>query len=258
MTRPFADSLRTVFGLSLITPVLCALAWLPSTPAAADTVRGSGRSATETRTVPDFQAIALSGSMDLVVRQGAQTLEVTADDNLLPLLETVVEPGRDGATLQVRWKRGERGSTSYYTTGSRVRVVVSVPRLSALVSSGSGDTVLETFNTPALRLAISGAGDARLQALSTADLNISISGSGDVAGSGSATRLKVGIAGSGDVRLADIKADDVQVSIAGSGDAVVHANKTLKVSVAGSGDVSYSGDATVSSSVAGSGSVKRR
>jgi hypothetical protein len=70
---------------------LLGLAWLPLAGQAAGTT-GSGKAATETRALPEFQAIELSGSMDLKVRQGSpQSVQVQADDNLLPLLETVVE-----------------------------------------------------------------------------------------------------------------------------------------------------------------------
>ena len=214
---------------------------------------GSGKSVTETRTVPEFQAIALAGAMDLLVRQGAQQLQVQAEDNLLPLLETVVENTSHGATLLVRWKKG----INVYTRG-KVQVTVSVPRLAALSAAGAGDMKIESFTTPALQVALSGSGDAWLEGLSTDELGVRISGSGDVRGSGKATKLKVGIAGSGDVRLADLRADDVTVKIAGSGDAAVNASKTLEVSIAGSGDVTYTGNASLKSSVAGSGSVSKK
>ena len=238
---------------AFITPLLCCLALVPALvhlPSAAASLQGSGNSATETRNVAEFQAIGLSGSMDLVVRQGAvQSVRVQADDNLLPLLETVV----DNNSLQVRWKKGQS-----LNTRARVLVTVVVPKLGGLSVAGSGDVRLETFSTPALQLSLSGSGDARLEALTTDDLGIRISGSGDVTGNGTAARVKVSIAGSGDVRLADLRADDVTVAIAGSGDAAVNAQKTLQVSIAGSGDVTYTGNAVVKSSVAGSGSVKRK
>ena len=237
----------------LLVPVLVCLAALPLA-AQASSVVGSGRTATETRSLAEFQAVALSGSMDLVVRQGAtQSVQVEADDNLLPLLETVVESTSHGATLLVRWKRGQS-----LHSRSKVNITVVVPKLSALSASGSGDMKVEAFNTPALKVSLAGSGDATLQGLTTGELGIAISGSGDVGANGSATRLKVSIAGSGDVRLADLKSDEVTVTIAGSGDAAVNANKTLEVSIAGSGDVSYTGNAAVKSRVAGSGSVNKR
>jgi hypothetical protein len=236
-----------------IAPALLGLALL-APDAQAETVRGSGKAATETRNLAEFQAIGLNGSMDLTVRQGAtQSVQVEADDNLLPLLETVVESGSNGATLQVRWAKGK----NLYTR-SKVHVTVVVPKLTALASSGSGDLTIESFNTPALKLAISGSSDARMNSLTVGDLVVSISGSGDVAANGSAGKVMVSIAGSGDVRLADLKADDVSVTIAGSGDAAVNAAKTLDVRIAGSGDVTYGGNPALTTSISGSGEVRRR
>jgi hypothetical protein len=241
---------------AFVAPVLAALAlaplWLPL-PALAATL-GSGRAASELRPVPEFQAIALAGSMDLSVRQGVQpSVQVQADDNLLPLLETVVEHGSHGPTLQVRWKKGQDLSTR-----SRVTVKVVVPRLAALSAAGAGDLRVENFTTPALKVSLVGAGDLRLDGLETDELAVTLSGSGDVGGSGKATHLKVSIAGSGDVHLGDLRAQDVVVSIAGSGDAAVNAQRSLDVRIAGSGDVTYSGNATLKSAVAGSGSISRR
>lgn len=251
--HPSLPSRRAVLRLSA--PLLLAtLAALP--PAAqAQQVTGSGRTATEMRTLAPFQAVALSGSMDLVVRQGAtQAVQVEVDDNLLPFLETEVSGSGDNATLQVRWKRG---LSIHKATTAQVRV--TVPRLTALSASGSGDMTVEPFETPSLSIRVSGSSDTRLQKLTTGQLQIAISGSGDVDGAGSATKLRIDVSGSGDVKLRDLKSDDVQISIAGSGDASVHAEKSLEVRIAGSGDVTYTGNAaTVNAKVAGSGSVNKR
>ena len=248
----------TLVGAMALTSALAPL-FAPGVAHAAS-VQGSGKSATETRALDAFEAVALSGAMELVVRQGAQqSVQVQADDNLLPMLETLVEAGRNGNTLKVRWKReGVWGSSNAIQTRSKVLITVVVPKLSAVAVAGSGDVRVETFSTPALQLSLSGSGDARLDGLTTEELGVRVSGSGDVVGKGSATKVKISIAGSGDVRLAELRADDVSVSIAGSGDAAVNAQKALSVSIAGSGDVTYVGDAQVKSSVAGSGSVRRK
>lgn len=245
--------MKSTFPAVWLAPVLICLALLPAEGQAAGTT-GSGRMATEQRALPGFEAIALDGSIDLQVRQGTpQTVEVSADDNLLPLLQTTVEPTAQGATLRVGWQRGQSVATR-----SPVLVTVVLPRLGSLALSGAGDVVVDSFETPALQVSLSGSGDVKLPNLRTGELGIRIAGSGDVGGSGQATKLKVSIAGSGDVKLADLQADEVSVKIAGSGDAAVFAQKTLDVSIAGSGDVSYRGDAVVRKSVAGSGSVTRK
>jgi len=215
----------------------------------------TGHAATETRTVGDFQAIALGVSLDLVVRQGPQQLlQLQGDEALLARLETVVESGSNGPALVVRWKKD---NNTVYMRGKAVMTVV-LPRLSALNVTGSGDVKIENFSTATLQLAMSGSGDIKLLGLVTEDLNVRISGSGDISGSGKANKLKISIAGSGNARLKELSADDVTVSIAGSGDAAVNAQKSLTVSIAGSGDVNYSGNPTVKKSVVGSGSVSQR
>jgi hypothetical protein len=216
---------------------------------------GSGRAQTETRTVAHFDAIAVSGGIQLTVRQGStEGLQLSADDNLLPLIETVVEPGRQGSTLKIRVRRGESISTRL-----PMKATVDVITLQALSLAGSGRVDLGSLQTKDLRLSLAGSGDVRLDALSADSLHVRISGSGNVQGSGRSGQLNIKISGSGDVDLTPMAADEVSVGIAGSGDAQVTANKSLSVSIAGSGDVTYGGTATaISSSVAGSGKVKRR
>lgn len=229
----------------------CALALMPQPGQAA--TRGSGQVTTESRGLAPFQAIVVEGAIDLDVRQGSTpTVQVRADDNLLPLLQTEVQGTGTDATLHVRWQRGAQ-----IHTRSKVVVSVVMPSLSAVSLAGAGDVHLQSFQTPALKLVLSGSGDARLDDLQTADLSIRLSGSGDVTASGRATVLALSLAGSGDVKLAALKADDVTLRMAGSGDAAVHAERSLDVRMAGSGDVVYSGAAALKSRIAGSGSVTR-
>jgi len=223
---------------------------------------GQAAPATETRTVPEFTAIAAGGSVNVSITQGPVTsVQVTADEKELPHIETVVENGKRGPTLQIRLKREGWGWGwgwgKSYNTGP-VNVVVVTPKLTGLASAGSGDIRVGELQTPSLQMSISGSGNAVLAGLSTDEFGVSIAGSGDVSAGGRAGKLTVSIAGSGDVRLGDLRSDEVSIKIAGSGDAVVQAQKTLSVSIAGSGDVVYSGEASVKSSVAGSGTVKKR
>jgi len=233
-----------------------ACAGLSALPAlAADRITGSGKVATETRSgLSDFQAVAGRGSAKLVIRQGAkEAVQVRADDNLLPLVETTIENQGGGRTLVVSLKKNVS-----IQTRNEIVVTVDVVQLKALASSGSGDIVVETLDTPSLSLAMSGSGDARFARLKTGELAVHVSGSSDIAASGSATKLNLSISGSGSAQLRELQVDEAAVNIAGSGDADLTVAKNLAVSIAGSGDVVYHGDAKVASRVAGSGSVTRR
>lgn len=241
---------RLLIPLPLALTLLAGAALGPASPAEAATT-GSGRAATEARTVAPFEAVAVRDSIDVEVRQAAAaSVTVTADDNLLPLLETVVE----GGTLQLRFRRGES-----VRTRTPPKVVIEVERLRAVSSAGSGQVSVHGLRTTGFKLAMAGSGDAVLAQLQAESLELSLAGSGDVRGDGTARAVKIGIAGSGDVDLGGLESDEVEVSIAGSGDASVTANKALRASIAGSGDVRYRGRVTqVHTSVVGSGRVVRR
>ena len=260
--RRFAENL-TFFGLMAVglasaapaAPVAHAEAgssWLQRV--GVEVVVGSGKVQTEARKVSGFSAIALQGSMKLVLRQGAREgVEVRADDNLLALIETRVVDRSGVPTLEIGAKSG-----SSYSTRREITVVVDLVTLQALSVTGSGDATSEGLKAAKLNLAITGSGDVRLRQLGVDELSIKISGSGDVDVAGRTAKLGVVINGSGDVRARDLDAQDVSISIAGSGNASVTARKSLAVSIAGSGDVVYAGDATVKSAIAGAGSVKKR
>lgn len=241
--------------LASIATALLAAAVLGFVPNAGARTVGSGQAATETRQVGEFDAVSTAGAIDLVVRQAASaSVQVEADDNVLPLVETVVENGRRGRTLVVRMKRGE-----YVSTRRDIVVTVNVPTLASIATAGAGDVRVEGLKTPALRLSIAGSSDVRIAGLDTESFELRIAGSGDVAAAGRAASVSVGISGSGDADLAALVADDVKVRIAGSGDANVTANRALDVSVVGSGDVRYGGNASaVKLSAAGSGTVMKR
>ncbi|MDT7837439.1 head GIN domain-containing protein [Aquabacterium sp. OR-4] len=248
-SRPMTGWLDRLFGLALASALLmlAITAW-PGAARAADRVVGSGEAATEQRSPGDFDSIQTQG-FKVSVRQGAvPAVSVTADANLLPLLESVV----DGRTLVLRWKRG----TSLQTRVAP-QIQVTVPQLRGLAVQGSGKLLAEALKVPQLRVQISGSGDVQLADISTDELSIDVSGSGDVLAAGQATRLVVKIAGSGDVKAAGLRADDAKVSIAGSGSVDLQAQRTLDIGIAGSGDVRHTGNATVQTKVAGSGKVKK-
>lgn len=227
--------------------MLALTAW-PGAALAADRVVGNGEAATEQRNLGDFDSIQTHG-FKVSVRQGSTAaVSVTADANLLPLLETEI----DGRTLVLRWKRG-------ISLQTRVppQVQVTVVQLRALAVQGSGDIVADGLKQPQLRVQVSGSGDVRLSALTADELALDVAGSGNVVAAGQSGTLRVKIAGSGDVKAAGLRADEVRVAIAGSGNADVQAQRTLDISIAGSGDVRHTGNATVNTKVAGSGSVKK-
>lgn len=217
--------------------------------AAATTIAGSGNLRTETRAVTGFTGIALAlpGRVDLTLG-GREALSISADDNLLAEIETVVESG----VLKIRWR-----DRIHVSRIKSIRIALTAKAIDSLAISGSGEIVATSLRAGDLKVAISGSGDVKLPALTAAALNVSIGGSGDFSADGKADSLTANIAGSGEVKAGRLAAQAVKISVAGSGDAIVWARDELHVNVAGSGDVRYYGDPAVKRTVVGSGSVKR-
>ncbi|HVH29113.1 MAG TPA: head GIN domain-containing protein [Vicinamibacterales bacterium] len=196
-----------------------------------NSISGSGKIATEPRTVSGFSAVSLSGSGRLIIEQtGAESLTVTTDDNLLPLIRTQV----NGNILEL---------------GSRDPMTNLRPT----------DDIVFTMTVRQLdRLDVSGSGKVDVKRLTASRLAIDISGSGEVAAQGASNDLNLSISGSGEYQGEQLRSQRARVEISGSGGALVAAAEALNVSVSGSGAVEYIGDPKVTQQVSGSGSVRRR
>jgi hypothetical protein len=189
-------------------------------------INGSGVSKTEARTVGSFSKIDLSGSPDVEVTVGpATSVTVTADDNIVSIIETKVS----GSTLSI-------DSRSNYSSHVDVKVKITVPTLEGVSVSGSGNIHVTGLKADAMEAGITGSGNV--------DLN------------GVADQLKAHITGSGDLRADELSAKHVRVTVTGSGDATIRATEELDATVTGSGDVHYSGDPPqVHKNVTGSGDI---
>lgn len=211
-------------------------------------VTGSGHVTTTARAVSGFTGIDLAIPADVKIIQGStEGLTLETDDNISPLIETVVEKGK----LVIRLQK-KTGSVSTKV----LRMTVNMRAIDQLDVAGSGNISADKLQAAQLKCSIAGSGDVRIGDLDASTLRISIAGSGDFLASGKTDALEGSIAGSGDINTQSLSANSVKLNIAGSGDAAVWAKKTLKISIAGSGDVSYFGDAEVNKSIAGSGSIR--
>jgi putative autotransporter adhesin-like protein len=151
---------------------------------------------------------------------------VRAGKKVIEDVQTVV---RDG-TLQVTFDHHGFG-------GDDVVVEASVPKLTSIKASGSGDVDASDIAADAFEVRSDGSADITLD--------------------GTANRLALDLDGSGDAHLRDLTAREASVKVGGSGDADVRAGDRLDVAVDGSGDVHYHGDPALTKRVDGSGDVSR-
>ncbi len=213
-------------------------------------VVGSGHTSSVKRELASFHQVAinLSGTVELI-QGNSENVTIEADDNLLPLVETVVKSGE----LSIRPVKGVG-----FAHGSKFHILLTVRSVDSLSLAGSIDLTSARLQSPKLNGDIAGAGSITIQDLQCDKVSVSIAGTGRFEVRGAAKAMDVSIAGSGDVLTSHLSAQDVNVSISGSGNATVWAHNSLSVSIAGSGDVRYYGEGTLKGkSIMGSGRVRQ-
>jgi hypothetical protein len=250
-------STATAARLRPIVVAACLLALAAPVPPAlavswggGEQVQGSGTIRKQAREVAHFNGLLVAVPGQVELRLGStEGVTIETDDNLLPLVETVVEDG----TLQIRPAR--KGMNLHTRT---LKIVVQARSIERLALGGSGSIDADALRGTKLQFDIGGSGSIKVKGIEAETVAVSVGGSGDLkAGSGAARRLSVSIGGSGDVDLGQLRSDTVSVSVAGSGEATVWAREALSMTIAGSGDVNYYGDPKVSKSVVGSGGARR-
>lgn len=215
-------------------------------------LNGSGNVVSESRAVSGFNAIAFSGSGDVIINQGdTESLEIEADENLLSHIRTVVR----GRTLHIYFEPG--GLILIHPTHP-IKFHVSMKEVASLDISGAGTIYADKVTTDALNIDISGSGDATIDNLRADDLRIDISGSGKCLIKGDVTTQRINISGSGNCNSSGLSSRNVSIDVSGSGKAQVNATGRLDIDISGSGDVIYSGTPKISQDVSGSGKISAK
>lgn len=191
-------------------------------------VNGSGTLKSEVRQVGAFSAIDIAGPVDADVAIAAEArVEISGDDNLVPL-----------ATTEVQGDRLMIGTRDQVRTKLPLVARITAPRVTALGASGSGTIALHGIQDDNLTLALPG--------------------SGTISGDGAVQQLTIEMSGSGQLNLDQLAAKRVSVTLSGSGSVRLSASEALDVTISGSGTVSYLGNPQVKQTISGSGTVTKR
>jgi hypothetical protein len=206
----------------------------------------------QTRQVSGFNGILLSGSFNVHVKiDGTESLKISADENIINDIQTVVEDGK----LRIGFKNS---FTSWHRNVGKVDVYITAKALSSLSDSGSGTIKVDgELRGNDVIVHISGSGNITT-AVKSETILAHISGSGSTNLSGSSTDATIEISGSGEVKAKELKTGTVKVHLSGSGNAYVNADKTLSAHISGSGNLLYSGSASVTDiHTSGSGRIRK-
>lgn len=210
-------------------------------------ITGEGPIVTRQLDLNAFDAIRLTNSSDVYIRQGSQqAVEVEGQENIIDNLVTDV----DGEVWKIRFDEPVRRHQG-------LKIYITLPSLSGVRLSGSGNVVGENQFTGIEKfgVSVSGSGNIKL-GVQARSVDAHISGSGNIRLAGSTGSMEIRISGSGDLSADELEAESCKVRISGSGDCDLDVRENLEVSISGSGDVNYEGRPRVSSKISGSGDIR--
>jgi hypothetical protein len=216
-------------------------------------VPGSGKIQAETREPGAFEAIAIEyPGAEIVIQQGEEeTVELKADDNLLPQLSTEVLSG----TLTI--KSTETDWNAMVNPTEPVKIDITVRDLNTIVLSAPvGNLEVDDLQTGTLNLVVSGGAQVRLNGIQVELLDSVLSGAGDIQVSGTAEEIKLVLSGLGDFNAAELQSNKADIELSGMGGATVRVEEELAATITGAGSIQYFGHPHVEQSVNGAGSVK--
>lgn len=193
------------------------------------TIVGSGVSATEARLVTDFTAVTVTAPFRVVLMQGGgPSLEVTADDNVLPFVRS-----------EVRGDRLFLGFTAPLNLTRAREILCRVTLAELREAEASGAAAIEMSGVEAERLFVR------------------LSGASFGRASGTARDLTLDASGASRWDAPTMRARTMWATVSGASFALQRVSDSLRADVSGASTLEYLGDPVVESSVSGASTIRR-
>ncbi len=190
---------------------------------------GSGKIVTEKRDLKGFKAVDVGSVFQVeITSQKDFSIEVEADDNLLPLIKTEVDDG----VLEIE-------SDGRLSPTSPIRIRISAPDIDNLDVSGAANVTLNGIRNSSLCVDSSGASKVKI--------------------AGETTKFTAEASGASKIDAEDLKAVDASIDGSGASHVDVSVSGELAADLSGASNVVYSGSPTaVHKKTSGAGSVSQK
>ncbi|PYJ78039.1 MAG: hypothetical protein DME69_09360 [Verrucomicrobia bacterium] len=191
-------------------------------------IRGNGNIKTDERMISAFANIDASGAFTIEWQNGAPTLRITTDENLLPYIDNHIS----GDTLRLRTHE-----QIWPTHG--IKVVIASPTRAGAKLSGAVKLIANQIAGPKFAVGSTGATQVTLD--------------------GSVDELLADMTGASELKASGLQTKTSEISTTGAGDAEIAVANTLKVAITGAGKVTYSGNPkTIEKHITGAGSIRHK
>jgi hypothetical protein len=192
---------------------------------------GSGTPLAETRLVDaPFHGVAVHSAFLATIRAGAKPeIELTADDNIVPLIETVVQEG----ILVVR-----PATNHSIQTKNPLKLVLTVTALDHIEAHGASRINVESpLEGADLDLALHGASQLNIPSLTVKSLKLKLEGASRANLAGSAASAACDLAGASHADAQKLRIGEAAVALSGASHLTATVTGTLSGSASGASHI---------------------
>jgi Putative auto-transporter adhesin, head GIN domain len=189
--------------------------------------RGEGAVTSETRQTDPFTRIESGTGIHVSIGIGqASPLEVRAQGNILPLIETKVSDG----TLRIQHSKA-------FTSSEKIEVLVATPALERIVLSGGSRGTIDGLSSDAF--------------------DVELTGGSVLTATGTAKSLSLAVSGGSVAELDDLAVATVDLDLSGGSRVEVRATDAVQGSATGGSRVSVAGGANATVDTTGGSQVEQ-
>ncbi len=198
-------------------------------------IQGSGKEATDKRTVAEFTKLDIAGSFNVtLVQDSSNSVTINADDNVIGIIKTDMS----GDKLKIST------DNKSICSSKEITITIGVRNLKAISASGAVQiTSNGRLNLGDLDLNLSGATKINLDIAAS---NVETNGSGvsDVTLKGQASSHTIEMSGSGNVHAFDFVVGNYSIESSGQSDCEINVLGELSIHSSGASDIKYKGNPT--------------
>lgn len=207
----------------------------------------------ELRTVSAFNAIKVSGAIEVYLSQGSSTAVAisASEEKFRDKIKTEVVNN----TLKVYYD----GGLSFNSGNKKLKAYISVTDINSLEASGASTfRISGTISGSSLNIKLTGASEITGNIKFT-KLVADISGASKVKLSGNVDNIDIDASGASDVKSYELAVDDCSVNATGASDVHITVNKEISAHAAGASSVFYKGEAVMKNiNASGASSVAKK
>lgn len=235
----------------------------------------TGKTETRHYDFSDFTHVDIGSAFRYEIKQSeTYSVSITANSNLLDDIRVA----KEGETLIIE-REFPGVAWGIFNVDSAINVVITMPRLQVLDSSGATRGIVSDFaSTENLDIKASGSSKVELANISAGDAVFHVSGASKVTGDieaenigfkisgsstvqlkGSAERITTDTSGASRLKLADLKVENANIKLSGSSNGIINLDGKLDAELSGASTLEYIGEPTLGTmDITGSSKLKRK